>query len=150
MEFERYWEDFQVSERKFAGTISADKAEIIEFAKKFDPQPFHIDEEKAKSSIYGGIIASGWHSCSLLMRVIYDSYLIDSASLGSPGLEMLKWLGPFRPEEKYAVYRKIEDTRESKSKSDRGIVKTRWSIEDSDGNEILVLIGTNFFLKRSI
>ena len=81
------------------GPISVSEKEIIEFAKKFDPQPFHIDIEKAKDSLFGNLCASGWHTCSLYMRMLYDGLLINLASLGSPGMNEIRWIKPLFPNE---------------------------------------------------
>ena len=80
--FKTYWEDFKTGKREPIGSVVVDKDEVIEFAKRYDPQPFHVDEDAAKQSIYGGLIASGWHTCSMVMRLMCDSYLLESASLG--------------------------------------------------------------------
>ena len=87
MEYKYYWEDFKVGDRMAIGEIEVSAKMIKEFAIKYDPQPFHIDEEKAKDTVFGGLIASGWHTCSLVMKIMCDSYLLESSSLGSPGVE---------------------------------------------------------------
>ena len=92
-----FWEDFNLDSRVSMGTVSVDRDEVIEFATRYDPQPFHVDPEAAKESIYGGIIASGWHTCSMVMRLMCDSYLLNSSSLGSPGIENVRWLLPVFP-----------------------------------------------------
>lgn len=147
-EFKTYWEDFKVGKREAIGSVVVDKDELIEFAKRYDPQPFHVDEEAAKKSIYGGLIASGWHTCSMVMRLMCDAYLLESASLGSPGLENVRWLRPVRPGDTLTAYRTIEETRLSGSRPDRGIVKTLWEVENHKGELVLTMSGVNFFLKR--
>ena len=102
--FRYYWEDFKVGERIVVGTVGVDRDEVIEFASRYDPQPFHVDEEAAKQSIYGGLIASGWHSCALIMRLISDSYMLEAASLGSPGVENVRWPKPVRPGDTLTAY----------------------------------------------
>ena len=82
-----YWEDFVPGSRESMGLVTVDLNEVLEFASRYDPQPFHISEEQAKHSIYGRIIASGWHTCAMVMRLMCDSYLLNSTSLGSPGIE---------------------------------------------------------------
>lgn len=94
-----YFEDLNIGQKILIGPISVTEVEIIEFAKKFDPQPFHIDAEKAKDSLFGGLCASGWHTCSLYMRMLYDGLLINLASLGSPGMNKIRWLKPLFPNE---------------------------------------------------
>ncbi|MDP3097074.1 MAG: MaoC family dehydratase, partial [Syntrophales bacterium] len=95
--YKYYWEDFPVDSIREFGGITLSKADIVRFAREFDPQPFHIDEDAASHSPFGGLIASGWHTCSMVMRMMCDAYLLDSASLGSPGIDKLKWLKPVRP-----------------------------------------------------
>jgi len=147
-QFKTYWEDFKTGERESIGSVVVDRDEVIEFAERYDPQPFHVDEEAAKESIYGGLIASGWHTCSMVMRLMCDAYLLESASLGSPGLENVRWLRPVRPGDTLTAYRTIEETRLSGSRPDRGIVKTLWEVENQNGELVLTMSGVNFFLKR--
>ena len=144
-----FWEDFRIGQREKIGSVVVDRDEVIEFARRFDPQPFHIDEEAAKESIYGGLIASGWHTCAMVMRLMCDSYLLESASLGSPGLENVKWLRPVRPGDTLTAYRTTEEARASSSRPDRGIVKTMWEVENQQKELVLTMSGVNFFLKRN-
>lgn len=144
-----FWEDFRIGQREKIGSVVVDRDEVIEFARRYDPQPFHIDEEAAKESIYGGLIASGWHTCAMVMRLMCDSYLLESASLGSPGLENVKWLRPVRPGDTLTAYRTTEEARASSSRPDRGIVKTMWEVENQQKELVLTMSGVNFFLKRN-
>jgi acyl dehydratase len=146
--FKYYWEDFKVGERIAVGSVDVDKDEVIEFASRYDPQSFHIDEEAAKQSIYGGLIASGWHSCALIMRLICDSYMLETASLGSPGLDSVRWLKPVRPGDTLTAYRTIEQSRVSKSRPEAGIVKTTWEVENQNGELVMTMSGINLFLRR--
>lgn len=148
-QFKTYWEDFETGERKNIGSVVVDKDEVIKFASRYDPQPFHVDEAAAKQSIYGGLIASGWHTCSMVMRLMCDSYLLESASLGSPGIENVRWLRPVRPGDRLTAYRTIEETRLSTSRPDRGIVKTLWEVENQKGELVLTMSGIQFFLRRN-
>jgi acyl dehydratase len=147
--FKYYWEDFKVGERIKVGTVGVDKHEVIEFASRYDPQPFHVDEEAAKQSIYGGLIASGWHSCSLVMRLICDSYMLEAASLGSPGLDSVRWPKPVRPGDTLTAYRTTEESRASRSRPDAGIVKTLWEVENQEGEIVMTMSGINLFLRRN-
>lgn len=148
-QFKTYWEDFKTGDRKSIGSVVVDKDEVIEFASRYDPQPFHVDEEAARQSIYGGLIASGWHTCSMVMRLMCDSYLLESASLGSPGIENVRWLRPVRPGDTLTAYRTIEETRVSASRPDRGIVKSLWEVENQKGELVLTMSGIQFFLRRN-
>lgn len=147
--FRYYWEDFKVGERIVVGTVGVDRDEIIEFASRYDPQPFHVDEEAAKQSIYGGLIASGWHSCALIMRLICDSYMLEAASLGSPGVENVRWPKPVRPGDTLTAYRTTEESRESRSRPEAGIVKTLWEVENQNGELVMTMSGINLFLRRN-
>ncbi len=144
-----YWEDFKVGERIVVGTVGVDRDEVIEFASRYDPQPFHVNEEAAKQSIYGGLIASGWHSCALIMRLICDSYMLEAASLGSPGVENVRWPKPVRPGDTLTAYRTTEESRESRSRPEAGIVKTLWEVENQNGELVMTMSGINLFLRRN-
>ncbi|MEY4218317.1 MAG: hypothetical protein RL686_824 [Pseudomonadota bacterium] len=89
-----YWEDMQPGSERDLGSISPTREEIIAFATQFDPQPFHLDDEAAKASVFGGLCASGWHTCSMAMRLMVTNFLHEASSLGSPGLENLQWKKP--------------------------------------------------------
>lgn len=149
MSWKTYWEDFKTGERKNIGSVVVEKDDVIEFASRYDPQPFHVDEEAAKRSIYGGLIASGWHTCAIVMRLMCDSYMLEAASLGSPGMENVRWLRPVRPGDTLTAYRTIEETRVSASRPDRGIVKTIWEVENQKGELVLTMSGVQFFLRRN-
>jgi len=147
--FRYYWEDFKVGERITVGTVGVDKYEVIEFASRYDMQSIHDDEEAAKQSIYGGLIASGWHSCALIMRLICDSYMLEAASLGSPGVENVRWPKPVRPGDTLTAYRTTEESRESRSRPEAGIVKTLWEVENQNGELVMTMSGINLFLRRN-
>ena len=106
------------------GHVTLEQKEMIAFAKRFDPQPFHTDPAKAKKSIFGGLIASGWYTASVTMRILVDNYVSHVASLGSPGVDALRWLKPVRPGDTLSVRVTIVDTKRSRSKPDRGFVRT--------------------------
>ena len=101
-----FWEDLCTTDSVFIGSSKFEEAEIIEFAKKYDPQPFHIDPIKAKTSMYKSLIASGWHTCSVVMKIMCDSYLLNSSSQGASELTSLKWIKPIRAGDEIFVYRK--------------------------------------------
>ena len=92
-----YWEDLQPGQVRDLGTITPTKEEILAFASQFDPQAFHLDEEAAKASVFGSLCASGWHTCAMAMRLMVTNFLHEAASLGSPGLENVKWMKPVLP-----------------------------------------------------
>ena len=145
----RYWEDFKVGEVEQIGGKQVDRDELVEFAKQFDPQPFHVDEAAAKQSIYGGLIASGWHTCALVMRMMCDAYLSQSASVGSPGIDNLKWLKPVRPGDTISARRTTLETRASKSKPDIGIVNNLWEVFNQNGELVMSMQGYGMFRRRN-
>ena len=144
-----YWEDFEVGEVHQLGEKRVDKDEIIAFAKQFDPQPFHVDEAAAKASMYGGLIASGWHTVALVMRMMCDSYMLDSASLGSPGIDNLKWLKPVRPGDTIRAQRTTLGVRASASRPEMGLVKTRWEVFNQDAEQVMIMEGYGMFRRRN-
>jgi acyl dehydratase len=143
-----FWEDFKPGERVEIGSTLVDRGEVIDFARRYDPQPFHIDEAAAKNSIYGGIIASGWHTCSMVMRLMCDAYLNKSASIGSPGLENIKWLKPVRPGDRLTAFRTTLDSRTSKSRPETGIVRNLWEVFNQDGDLVMTMEGYGMFYRR--
>ncbi len=106
------------------GSRQVTEAEIVAFASDFDPQPFHIDPAAAERSIFGGIIASGWHTCALTMRLLVDAFLSQAASMGSPGVEQIRWLRPVRPGDTLTARIRVLEKRPSQSKPDRGSIKS--------------------------
>jgi acyl dehydratase len=143
-----YWEDFAVGTVREFGGLKLEKADIIRFAKEWDPQPFHVDEEAAKRSPYGGLIASGWQTCAAAMRMCCDAYLLDAASVGSPGVENVRWVKPVRPGDTLKVRLEVLEARELKSKPGVGLVKNRWQLFNQDGEEVMQMEGYGMFLQR--
>jgi acyl dehydratase len=132
-----YFEDFVVGERVNLGSVEVSADEIVEFALRYDPQPFHVDRERARESVYGGLIASGWHTCSMVMRLACDAYLLDSASLGSPGVDKIEWLKPVRPGDRLTAWRRALESRPSRSNPSRGSVYSL--LEAVNQNEEVVM-----------
>ena len=128
-----YWEDFKKNGKISLGFKSISKDEIIDFAKKYDPQYFHTNEEKAKESQFNGLIASGWQTCCIVMKLMCDSYLLETDSMGSPGLENVKWLKPVRPNDTLEVFRTILETRKSSTKKNLGILKLLFEAFNQNG-----------------
>jgi acyl dehydratase len=118
----RYFEDYVPGSVHEFGTIAVEQDEVIAFARRFDPQVFHTDPELAKNTIYGGLIASGWHTAGLMMRLFADHYLSKVASLGSPGVDELRWKLPVRPGDELSIRVTVSETKRSRSKPDRGMV----------------------------
>ncbi len=143
-----YFEDFQVGNVCELDGPTLTEASIIEFASKYDPQYFHIDPEAAKSSIYGGLIASGWHTVSLCMRMICDAYLADAASLGSPGINEIRWLVPVRAGDALRLRMTVKEAKASRSKPDRGSVLHLWEVFNQRAVLVMRMEGYGMFLRR--
>ncbi len=147
--YKYYWEDFPVgSVREYGGKLVT-KEEIIAFASQFDPQPFHLDEEAAKHSLFGGLCASGWHTCSMAMRMMCDAYLLDSASLGSPGLENIRWVKPVRPGDTLHMRSTVLEARPMDSKPHVGLMRTRWEVLNQNNEEVMFMEGHGMMRRRS-
>jgi acyl dehydratase len=121
---ERFFEDYWVGETLTFGDTLISEAQIIEFASRYDPQAFHLDQAAAAQSVYGGLIASGWMTGSLMMRMTADHFISPKASMGSPGIDEVRWLKPVRPGDRLKVRVTIIEARRSSSKPDRGIVRS--------------------------
>jgi acyl dehydratase len=141
---QRYFEDYIPGQVQEFGSVTVTEAEIIEFAKQFDPQYFHVDPVKAVKSHFGGLVASGWHTISLVMRLLVEHFITHVASLGSPGVEEVRWPNPLRPGDTLRVRTTILEARPSRSKPDRGIVRSR--VEALNQKEQLVLTMTTISL----
>jgi acyl dehydratase len=144
----RYWEDIKEGEVVELGSRTLDKERMVAFAREFDPQPFHTDEKAAEASIWGGLIASGWLTGSVLMRIFYDGYLKDTAGLGSPGIDELRWPKPVRPGDTLTVRLTVLETTASRSKPDRGIVRSLMEVLNQHGEIVMTTKGVNFVSRR--
>jgi acyl dehydratase len=120
---QRYFEDYPVGSVALYGPIVVDEAEVIEFGRKYDPQEFHVDPVRAAKGPFGGVIASGWHTGSMMMRVLVDRYLSHVAGMGSPGMDELRWPAPVRPGDRLYVRITVIEAKQSSSKPDRGLVR---------------------------
>lgn len=121
----RYLEDFTPGETIEIGSTVITEEAIIAFAREFDPQPFHIDPARAAESVYGGLIASGWHTMGLFMRLAVDGLLNDTSSMGSPGVDQIRWLKPVRPGDTLRARMIINEITPSRSRADRGTLRSR-------------------------
>ena len=146
----RYFEDYVAGSVHEFGPVSVEEAEIIEFARRYDPQIFHTNPEAAKNTMYGGLIASGWHTAGLMMRLLVDHYLSHVASLGSPGVDELRWLRPVRPGDELSVRVTVVETRRSSSKPDRGIVQSFVEVINQDREVVMSMKAVNFLLCREM
>ena len=143
-----YFEDFHEGQVIELGQRSVTEEEIIAFATQFDPQPFHVDREAAAQSIYGGVIASGWHTCSMMMRLVVDGMMAASSSMGSPGLDNVRWLQPVRAGDTLAVRYETVKVKASDSKPDRGVVWSKWVARNQHGVDVCTIEGMGMFRRR--
>ena len=145
---DRYFEDYVTGTTSEHGPITVTEPEVVEFAQRFDPQPFHVDAAAAATGPFGGLIASGWHTCALMMRLLAEEYLSPASSLGSPGIDELRWLRPVRPGDQLTLRATVAQARPSRSKPDRGIVTTRIEMVDQAGDVVLRMTAMNLVLTR--
>ena len=143
-----YWEDLKDPETVEIGSHTFTAEEIIAFGRQFDPQPFHVDPEAAKKSFFKGLIASGWHTCVIAMRLMVDKYVNRSASLGSPGLDNIRWLAPVHAGDTISYRRTTTEARVSESKPDIGLVKSRWEATNQRGEIVMTMEGWGMFRRR--
>jgi acyl dehydratase len=143
-----FFEDFFEGQEIDLGTRSVSEAEIIDFARQFDPQPFHVDHDAAAGSIYGGVIASGWHTCSMMMRMVVDGLLSRAAGMGSPGLDGVRWLAPVRPGDTLNVRYRTVKVKASNSRPDRGVVWSTWVAVNQHGDTVCAVDGMSMFGRR--
>ena len=144
----RYFEDFAAGDVVRLGTKRLSAEEIVAFAREYDPQPFHLDEDAAAQSPYGGLIASGWHTAALFMRLFVDGILTGSASLGSPGVEELRWLLPVRPGDELTGVVRVLDARPSERNPTRGTVTTESEVLNQHGEVVMRMRARGFFARR--
>ena len=137
--------DFYVGQVIEAGPRRVEEDEILRFAEAYDPQWFHVDREKALMGPYGGLIASGWHTCSIAMRLSVDAVLAGSDTVGSPGVAYIKWLNPVRPGDSLTLRAEVLEKRRSTSKPNLGIMRWRWRLFNQHGQEVLESEATSLF-----
>ena len=143
-----YYEDIEVGEVRELGSYCMAKDEIMEFAEQYDPQPIHTNEAAACDSIHGGIIASGWYTASVCMRLLVSGFLNDTMSMGSFGLDELRWSTPVRPGDTISARNEIIDKRESSSRNDRGYIQNELVAHTQNNEEVVFWRATNIFGKR--
>lgn len=147
---QRYFEDYVPGMRyAFAETVTVDEEAMIAFASEFDPQSFHTDPVAAANGPFGGLIASGWYTGSLMMRLIATQYLSTASSLGSPGIDELRWRVPVRPGDTLRLRATVLAARRSRSKPDRGVVTTGLELLNQDGTPVLTFTAVNLILARA-
>jgi len=145
---DRWFEDYVVGETVRFGDLLVSEAEVLDFAQRYDPQPFHLDEHAAAASLYGGIIASGWHTGSSVMRLMVDEFISACAGLGSPGLDEIRWLKPVRPGMRLTVRITIKEARISKTRPDRGFIKHFIEALNDADEQVMTILGMGMVRTR--
>ena len=143
------YEDMTVGSTTEIGKHTFTREEIVEFAQKFDPQPFHVDEAAAEASVFRGLVASGWHTCSVMMGMLVRNALAGSTSMGSPGIDEIRWLKPVRVGDTITMTNSVLDKRVSESKPDRGIVSTQWAGINQRGETVITVRSKGLFGLRN-
>lgn len=144
----RYFEDYVPGLVIDCGSFTVGEAEIIDFARRYDPQPFHIDPEAATAGPFGGIIASGWHTASLMMRQLVERFISAESGLGAAGIDEIRWPRPVRPGDTLRVRGTVLEARLSQSRPDRGIIRSRMEAVNQDGAVAMSMEGINFVRVR--
>jgi acyl dehydratase len=144
---EHYFEDFEPGQVFELGCRTVTQDEIVDFARQWDPQPFHLDPEAAKDSVFGGLIASGWHTGAMWMRLYVDS-MLGPSSMGSPGIEELRWLAPVRPGDTLHGRLTVLETAPSQRRVDRGTVRIRGEMVNGDGVVVMRMTSRGHFARR--
>lgn len=143
-----YWEDLEPGLTRDLGTVTLSAEEIKDFAQQFDPQPFHLDEAAGERSIFGNLCASGWHTCALAMKLTVENFLSDSSSMGSPGVENLRWLKPVYPGDTLRLQHTIVESRALRTRADTGMVRAAWDMFNQNGEKVLHMEGYGMFRRR--
>ena len=144
----RYFEDYVPGLTVDCGSFSLDEEQIIAFAREYDPQPFHVDPEAAAASPYGGIIASGWQTTSVMMRHVVEHFVSPESGLGAAGIDEIRWPRPVRPGDTLHITATVLEARRSASKADRGIIRSRMELTNAAGETVMSLTAVNFVLVR--
>ena len=144
-----FFDDFEIGQSFRTRGATLSEAQILDFAFQYDPQPFHLDLQAARESPYGGLIASGFQTLLVAFRVFYQEKIINACSIGSPGMESVRWLLPVRPGDTLTVRAEVLDKRPSKSKPDRGVLKMHYEVMNQVEETVMTFEITHIFLRRA-
>ncbi len=144
----KYLEDFAVGQVMEFPPRTVSEDEIIAFARDYDPQPFHLDKEAARQSLFGGLCASGWHTAGLMMRMLVDNMIGKYASMGSPGVDQLRWVKPVFPGDTLHLRGEVVDVKPSRSKPDRGVITSRYEMKNQKGETVLTMQAKGMYARR--
>jgi acyl dehydratase len=142
-----YWEDFHPGRVFEHGPRRVSRQEIVAFAAEFDPQPMHLDEDAARNTMVGGLCASGWHACSILMRMAVDAFAHRAAGMGAPGVDEVRWLAPIRPDDALHLRATVVEARASRSRPDMGFVRFAFELFNGAGVRVMTL-GSSMMMGR--
>lgn len=145
---DQYFEDFEPGQVYELGCRTVTEDEIVAFGEQWDPQPFHVDAAAAAASVFGGLIASGWHTGAMWMRLYVDSVLGSAVSMGSPGLEELRWFAPVRPGDTLHARMTVLETTPSARRPDRGTIRSRGEMINQDGVTVMSMVSRGHFGRR--
>jgi len=148
MDFRYCWEDFEVGRVFEHGARKLSEEDIVRFAREWDPQRYHVDPQAAKATPFGGLIASGWQSCGVLMRLMCDAYLNESSCIGSPGIDEIRFLKPVRPGDALRFRSTVLEASPSRSRPERGNVRFRWELVNHNDEVVLSMLGRQLYLRR--
>jgi acyl dehydratase len=143
-----YWEDLLPGSERDLGTITPTREEIIAFASQFDPQPFHLDDAAGEASVFGGLCASGWHTCAMAMRLMVTNFLSQTSSLGSPGLENIRWTKPVYPGDTLRLQSSVLEIKPMGRRPDVGMTRNLWEMFNQHGDLVLRMEGWGMFRRR--
>ena len=146
---DRYFEDYRVGEQVEFGSYRMTEEQIVAFARDFDPQPFHVDKDAARQSVYGGLVASGWHTASAMMRMMVDHFISPKTSMGSPGMDEIRWLKPVRPGDTLRVRVTVLSAKRSTNKPDRGVIDQRVEVINQHGDVVMASKGIGMYRCRT-
>lgn len=145
-----FLEDFSPGDELDCGSVTVTAGEIKSFARSFDPQPFHLDEDEAARSPFGGLVASGWHTASLCHRLLVERFAgPGSGSMGSPGADEIRWLAPVRPGDTVHLRVRVLEVIPSRTKPDRGMVRVGYEVTNHRGERVMTMIGLGRFARRT-
>lgn len=145
---QRWFDDYEEGETFEFGDHLVTEQEITEFARRYDPQPFHLDAAAAAASHFGGIVGSGWMSCAILMRLLCDHFISRVSSMGSPGVDQVRWLRPVRPGDRLRARVRVRAVRASQTRPDRGIVSAEHELLNQRDEVVMTMSGNGFYLRR--
>lgn len=143
-----WWEDFPAGSVREFGAKQVTRDAVIAFAAEFDPQPFHLDDQAAEASLFGKLSASGWHTCAMTMRMICDDHLLEAASLGSPGIDSLRWTKPVHPGDTLSVRLEVLEARPMGSRPEVGLLRQRWQVLNQQREVVMTMEGWGMMRRR--